>query len=122
THNRTSHRRRHLYSSQLIQTFGPQQADNQFPDKLQIDKSVVQYSGHTGASSWQICYASTLPFTAQGGTSGTATIGGADFNTGLLTDCSNTAPVAPCVQARNKDNAGDVIVTFLASGDPLGKG
>ena len=40
---------------------------------------------------------------------------------GLLVDCSNT-PVAPCVQARNKVNAGDVIVTFLASGDPFGRG
>jgi len=26
------------------------------------------------------------------------------------------------VQARHKDNAGDVIVAFLASGDPVGRG
>jgi hypothetical protein len=30
--------------------------------------------------------------------------------------------VAPCVQARNKNKAGDVIVTFLGLGDPFGKG
>jgi hypothetical protein len=95
-----------------------------FSVALRIDKSKVQSSGHTGASTWQICYASptTSPFASQPGTEGTATIGGVNFNTGLLTDCSNTAPMAPCVQARNKDNAGDVIVTFLASGDPLGRG
>ena len=110
------------FSFDVLDTSGAPQPDVQFTAMLRIDKSVVQSSGHPGASSWQICYASTVPFTAQDGTSGTATIGGADFNTGLLTDCSNTAPVAPCVQARNKDNAGDVIVTFLASGDPVGRG
>jgi len=97
----------------------------QFTAVLRIDKSLVQSSGHPGASTWQICYASPTtspPFTAQPGTSGTATIGDVNYNTGLLPDCSNTAPVPPCVQARNKDNAGDVLVTFLASGDPFVKG
>src|SRR5262249_61129454 len=75
----------------------------------------------TGAAQWQVCYANTQPFTAQPGTSGTAVIGGVTFNTGLLLDCSNTQGV-PCVQARHKDNAGDVIVTFLASGDPIAWG
>jgi hypothetical protein len=87
---------------------------------LRIDKSLVQSSGHPGASSWQICYASTSPFTALPGTSGTVTIGGVTYNTGLLPDCSYPA-VAPCVQARNKNKA-DVIVTFLALGDPFGRG
>jgi hypothetical protein len=94
----------------------------QFTAVLRIDKSLVQSSGHPGASSWQICYASTSSFTPRSGSPGTATIGDITFNTGLLPDCPNTNPVAPCVQARTKDNAGDVIVTFLASGDPLGKG
>jgi hypothetical protein len=90
---------------------------------LRIDKSLVQSSGHTGASSWQICYASTSPFTTVLGpnTNGTMTIGGVTYNTGLLPDCSSTQR-APCVQARNKNNAGDVIVTFLALGDPYGHG
>ena len=93
----------------------------QFTVTLEIDKSAVLASGRTGAAQWQICYASTQGFAAQPGTSGTAVIGGVTFNTGLLLDCSNTQGV-PCVQARHKDNAGDVIVTFLASGDPLGWG
>jgi hypothetical protein len=94
----------------------------QFTAVLRIDKSLVQSSGHPGASSWQICYASTSSFTPRSGSPGTATIGDITFNTGLLPDCSNTNPVPPCVQARTKDNAGDVLVTFLATGDPLGKG
>jgi hypothetical protein len=94
----------------------------QFTVALRIDKSLVQSSGHPGASTWQICYASMSSFTPRSGDPGTVTIGDVPFFTGLLPDCSNTTPVAPCVQARNKDNAGDVIVTFLASGDPLGRG
>jgi hypothetical protein len=90
----------------------------QFTVSLDIDKVPVQRSGRLGASQWQICYASTQPFTAQPGTSGTAVIGGVTYNTGLLPDCSNTQD-RPCVQARHKDMAGDVIVTFLASGDPV---
>jgi hypothetical protein len=86
---------------------------------LRTDKSLVNSSGHPGASSWQICYASTTPFTALPDTSGIATIGGVKYETGLLPDCSNTQ-AAPCVQTRNKNNAGDVIVTFLAFGDPFG--
>lgn len=113
------------FSFDVITASGDVPPGAQFTAVLRIDKSLVQSSGHPGASSWQICYASPTtspPFTAQPGTSGTATIGDVTFNTGLLPDCSNTTPVAPCVQARNKDNAGDVIVTFLASGDPVVKG
>jgi hypothetical protein len=95
----------------------------QFTVSLEIDKTAVLTSGRTGAAQWQICYATTAnpPFNAQPGTSGTAVIGGVTYNTGLLLDCSKTQG-APCVQARHKDMAGDVIVTFLASGDPIGWG
>jgi len=88
---------------------------------VRIDKSLVNSSGHPGASSWQICYGSTTPFTAVPGTSQQGvTIGGnPGYFTGLLPDCSGTQG-APCVQSQNKNNAGDVIVTFLAFGDPLG--
>ena len=48
-------------------------------------------------------------------------IGGVSYHTGLLPDCSKTRG-APCVQARHKDNAGDVVVEFLAAGDPVGRG
>src|SRR6266480_1648471 len=36
---------------------------------VRIDKSLVDSSGHPGASSWQICYASTTSFTTLPGTS-----------------------------------------------------
>jgi hypothetical protein len=91
-----------------------------FTVTLEVSKQVVQSSGHPGASSWQVCFASDIPFTALPRTSGTATIGGVTYYTGLLPDCSNSQP-APCVQARNKDNAGDVVVTFLGLGDAFGK-
>jgi hypothetical protein len=96
---------------------------------VRIDKSVVATSGHPGASSWQVCYASTTPFSANA-VPGTytpststnppaATIGGVPYNTGLLLGCPSTQG-APCVQSQNKNMAGDVIVTFLAFGDPFG--
>jgi hypothetical protein len=88
---------------------------------LQIDKAAVQASGRLGASQWQVCYASTQPFTALPGTSGTAVIGGATYQTGLLPDCCKNQN-APCVLARHKTKAGDIVITFLASGDPYGWG
>jgi hypothetical protein len=95
----------------------------QFTVVLRIDKSLLQApGGHPGASTWQICYASTTSFTPRSGQPGTTTIGDVTYNTGLLPDCSNTNPMPPCVQARTKDNAGDVLVTFFASGDPIGRG
>jgi len=110
------------FTFDVVTSSGEPQLGAQFTAVLRIDKSLVLSSGHPGASTWQICYASVSPFTAQLGTSGTATIGNVTYFTGLLPDCSNQNPVAPCVQARNKDNAGDVLVTFLASGDPIGRG
>lgn len=90
----------------------------QFTVTLQIDKTAVLASGRTGASQWRICYASTQTFAGQ---SGTATIAGTVYNTGLLPGCSKP-PVLPCVQSLNKTNAGDEVITFLASGDPIGWG
>ena len=110
------------FSFDIVTGSGGMGQGGQFTAVLRIDKPLVQSSGHPGASSWQICYASTSLFTPRSGSLGTAAIGDITFNTGLLPDCSNTTPVPPCVQARNKDNAGDVLVTFLATGDPLGKG
>jgi hypothetical protein len=93
----------------------------QFNVSLEIFKSAVLSSGRTGASQWQICYASQQSFTAQDGTSSTATIGGVSYFTGLLPNCSSTQG-APCVQDRHKDNAGDVVIDFIATGDPIGWG
>jgi hypothetical protein len=106
------------FSFDVVSGSGGMGQGGQFTVALRIEKPTVQSSGHPGASTWQICYASSEFFSGSLPT----TIGDVPYFTGLLPDCSNTAPVAPCVQARNKDNAGDVIVTFLASGDPFGKG
>lgn len=92
-----------------------------FSVTLEVSKQVVQSSGHPGASTWQICFSSDIPFTALPGTSGTATIGGVVYFTGLLPDCNNAQTNPPCVLARNKDNAGNEIVTFLGTGDAYGK-
>jgi hypothetical protein len=93
-----------------------------FTATLEIFKNAVQASGHTGASTWQVCYADTSQFTVRPGTTqGTAVIGGVTYYTGLLPDCSSTQP-APCVQARNKDNAGDVSIAILAAGDLVFRG
>jgi hypothetical protein len=111
-------------SFQVLSASGVAQASAKFAVSLEISKSLVKSSGHPGASSWQICYAArhtSPPFTALPGTSGTAMIGGVLYDTGLLPDCSS-AQGPPCVQKRNKDNAGDVVVKFLASGDPVGRG
>jgi hypothetical protein len=88
---------------------------------LRVDKSLVKSSGRLGASSWQICYASTTQFKAVSGTSQhDVTIGGnSGYFTGLLPGCTKKQG-APCVQSRTKNNAGDVLVTFLALGDPYG--
>jgi hypothetical protein len=110
------------FSFDVVDGSGGLGQDGQFTAVLRIRKSTVQSSGHPGASTWQICYASPHQTPPPSWASGTATIGDILYDTGLLPDCSSTAPVAPCVQARNKDNAGDVLVTFLASGDPLGRG
>jgi hypothetical protein len=99
---------------------GVAQPGAQFSASLNISKSTVQSSGRTRAADWQLCYASTTSFTAQPGTTGTAVIGGVTFNTGLLPDCSSIQG-APCVVARTKGSGG-VMITFLASGDPIGRG
>lgn len=108
-------------SFDVLSPSGVALASAQFTVTLQIDKPAVLTSGRTGASQWQVCYASQQPFTALPNTAGTAAIGGVSYQTGLLPDCSK-AQGAPCVQARNKTNAGDVVITFLASGDPYGWG
>jgi len=110
------------FTFDVVSSTGGMGQGAQFTALLRIDKSVVQSSSHPGASTWQICYASMSSFAPRSGNLGIATIGDVTYFTGLLPDCPNTNPVAPCVQARNKDNAGDVIVTFLASGDPIGRG
>lgn len=105
---------------------GAAQPGARFSAALDISKSTVKSSGRNQIAAWQLCYASPENFMANAVpgsyTPGGAVIGGVSFNTGLLLDCSTTQGAPPCVQSRAKGNGGDVIVTFLASGDPFGKG
>ena len=84
-----------------------------------LDKSLVQLANPNGASDFNICWGSPTQFTTLGG--GTSAFfpppGNNEFE-GLLPDCVTNGP-QPCVAHRNKDNAGDEIITVDApAGDP----
>ncbi len=68
---------------------------------IEIAKAVVDESPNNGASFYQVCFDSSAAPSSDAGT--------------LLPDCSATTP-APCVVARTKTRAGDVIVTFSSPG------
>jgi hypothetical protein len=112
------------FSFDVFSPSGAQQGA-QFSASIDISKSTVKSSGRNQIAQWQLCYASPDNFMANAVpgtyTPGGAVIGGVSFNTGLLLACSATQGVPPCLQSRAKVN-GDVLITFLASGDPVGKG
>jgi len=112
------------FSFDVVDGSGAMGQGGQFTAVLRIQKPTVQSSGHPGASTWQICYAALPQSPTPSWVTGSAQIGDVTYDTGLLPDCPNTNPQgsAPCVQMRNKNNAGDVIVTFLALGDPVVRG
>ena len=93
---------------------------------VEILKSLMKSLGRMSPNTWQICFASTVPFTTATGTPKTRepsfsvlTADGttvATYYYGLLPACSSTVG-APCVSSTNKDKAGDVVITFLATGD-----
>ena len=72
----------------------------------------------------QVCYASTDPFPAFPGTSGTAVIGGTTYHTGLLLPCFlfGKDHTKPCLISRNFTSAGALQLTFVAFGDPIWHG
>jgi len=88
---------------------------------ITIAKQVVLNSGHPGASSWQVCFGSTVPFTALPLTSTSEMIDGVTYYAGLLPDCNNTQTNVPCVLSKNKTNAGTEVITFLGFGDMNGR-
>lgn len=94
---------------------------------IEIFKATVKLSPNKGAAHFEVCYASTEPFTALAGTSilTTTAPGGITLYYGLLPVCghedSHTEP-APCLVSRHKDNAGDVILVFDGTGDFWGQG
>jgi hypothetical protein len=105
-------------SFDLLNAEGVAQSSAQFKGTLEIDAAAVAASGHPALWTWQICYASTVEFKALPDTAGTAEIGGVTYYTGVLPHCSRFQQ-APCVLCKHKDKAGDVIITFLAVGDPV---
>jgi hypothetical protein len=71
------------------------------------------------ASQYLICWASTRTFTERDGTDAdSATIAGDPMFKGLLPDCANNSPTAPCqIKPSRKDAEGNVILRVLAPGD-----
>jgi hypothetical protein len=71
---------------------------------------------------WQLCYASQTPFPVIPGTGGTTVIAGATYHTGLLLPCIlfNPAHPVPCLESKQRTQAGAVTLTFVALGDPYG--
>lgn len=90
---------------------------------LTISPSAVE-SAQRPLLRWQLCYGSQTPFPAIPGTSGTTVIGSTTYNTGLLLPCILFSPhhPEPCLISRQLTKAGAVTLTFLALGDPFGRG
>ncbi|HXZ99447.1 MAG TPA: carboxypeptidase-like regulatory domain-containing protein [Candidatus Binatia bacterium] len=93
--------------------------------KITIPKQIVGLSPNNGAAFYEVCYASTQPFAGGSLASSADSIPGYVGSTyiGLLPQCPNhvTTSDAPCLYSRHKDNAGDVIIVFLAGpGDAWG--
>lgn len=95
---------------------------------IDISKAAVKMSPNKGAAHFQVCYASTQPFTPLAGTSilTTSAPGGITLYYGLLPACGHEddshTPQTPCLLSRHKGNAGDVILTFDGTGDFWGQG
>ncbi len=114
----------------LNKTGTPTKTSGTWQVVVEISKTIVQTKKlhRTSPNSWEICYASTTKFTTATGTTATTSFTVSTLTTspvttyyyGLLPACSNT-PVSPCVLSKTKDGAGDVLITFLATGDPAGR-
>jgi hypothetical protein len=84
---------------------------------MTLDKSLVQQANPDGASDFNICWGSLTPFTTKNGTTSAFNTATNEYE-GLLPDCVTNGP-EPCVAHRNKDNAGDEVITVDApGGDP----
>ena len=80
-----------------------------------LAKNLVQQIG-PGASHFNICWGSPVPFTTNNGTQATLQADG-EYE-GLLPDCSTGGP-SPCIASQNKTNAGMEVTTVSApAGDP----
>ena len=95
-------------------------------NEIVIDKAIVYETPDNGTSEYRVCYSSPVPFTDRTGDlaqpdpweDGPSAYFGTTWFTGLLPDCDEKDPVAPCV-LRWTEDGGDRIGTFLAPpGDP----
>lgn len=87
-----------------------------------IAKSVVTQIPDNGAAHFQVCYASTSPFTTKDGyVQTTISAFGTTYYAGVLPDCDASNPdLVPCVVSKNKTRAGAMQLTFKAPpGDPM---
>jgi hypothetical protein len=84
---------------------------------MTLDKALVQQANPNGASDFNICWGEANPFTVLGGGTSTFSTANNEYE-GQLPDCATNGP-EPCVAHRNKDNAGDEVITVDApGGDP----
>jgi hypothetical protein len=107
----------------VLNSSGGNVANSSATVSLTISKSAVD-SARRPLLFWQVCYGAQTPFPAIPGTNGTTTIGGITYNTGLLLPCflfSHRHP-QPCLLSRQRVEGGAIKLTFVALGDPLGKG
>jgi len=91
-----------------------------------IDKALVDQTPDNDPSDYRVCYSSPMPFIDRTGElakpdpwdDGPSVYFGTTWFTGLLPDCDEKDPVAPCV-LRWTDDSGNRVATFLAPpGDP----
>jgi hypothetical protein len=107
----------------VLNSTGGNVANSSATVSLTISKSAVE-SARRPLFLWQVCYAAQTPFLAIPGTNGTTTIGGTAYHTGLLLPCflfGHRHP-QPCLLSRQRVQGGAVKLTFVARGDPFGKG
>ena len=91
-----------------------------------IDKAIVYETSDNDTSKYRVCYSSPVPFNDRTGNvaqpdpweDGPSAYFGTTWYTGLLPDCDEKDPVAPCVLTWT-DEDGNRVGTFLAPpGDP----
>jgi hypothetical protein len=107
----------------VLDSSGGNVANSSATVSLTISKSAVE-SARRPLFLWQVCYGAQTSFPAIPGTNGTTTIGGTTYHTGLLLPCflfSHRHP-QPCLLSRQRIQGGAVKLTFVALGDPVGRG
>jgi hypothetical protein len=92
-----------------------------------IDKAVVDETPDNDPSEYRVCYSSPVPFTDRTGEQaqpdpwedGPSAYFGTTWFTGLLPDCDEKDPVAPCVLSWTDDGGNRVGTILTPPGDPM---